>query len=267
MRRVPVPDAPVTDRRGVGGIGIDAEDDLGELRVPVAERGVVGADIVDGPVDRVQVHRRLHRRQLLPPLEVLRDQLVGELVDEVRPPVALKTLRVEPVEQALEQRETAPAPTPCSSGVPTSWTGASSRAASSSAPVDAPHHRAHLAHVQLGREQVDRRDGHRGEEAADLARRRGQELAVEAHHLGQSARSARTSGRPSRSPRADACANSNEVTTPKLPPPPRSAQNRSGCSSALAWTCEPSARRRRPRSGCRSSGRSAATDGRGRRRA
>ena len=35
--------------------------------------------------------------------------------------------------------------------------------------------------------------------------------------------------------------NSNEVTTPKLPPPPRSAQNRSGCSSALACTCVPSA--------------------------
>jgi hypothetical protein len=31
-------------------------------------------------------------------------------------------------------------------------------------------------------------------------------------------------------------ANRNEVTTPKLPPPPRSAQNRSGCSSADART-------------------------------
>src|SRR5438094_575630 len=28
--------------------------------------------------------------------------------------------------------------------------------------------------------------------------------------------------------------NSNEVTTPKLPPPPRNAQNRSGCSSSGA---------------------------------
>ena len=35
--------------------------------------------------------------------------------------------------------------------------------------------------------------------------------------------------------------NRNEVTTPKLPPPPRSAQNRSGCSSALARTTRPSA--------------------------
>ena len=34
---------------------------------------------------------------------------------------------------------------------------------------------------------------------------------------------------------------SNSVTTPKLPPPPRSAQNRSGCSVALARTQRPSA--------------------------
>ena len=34
---------------------------------------------------------------------------------------------------------------------------------------------------------------------------------------------------------------SSDVTTPKLPPPPRSAQNRSLFSSALAWTRRPSA--------------------------
>ncbi len=36
--------------------------------------------------------------------------------------------------------------------------------------------------------------------------------------------------------------NSNDVTTPKFPPPPRSAQNRSGSVSALAVTNRPSAR-------------------------
>ena len=35
--------------------------------------------------------------------------------------------------------------------------------------------------------------------------------------------------------------NVNSVTAPKLPPPPRIAQKRSGFSSALAVTCEPSA--------------------------
>src|SRR5204862_6430928 len=35
--------------------------------------------------------------------------------------------------------------------------------------------------------------------------------------------------------------NVNSVTTPKLPPPPRSAQKSSAFSSALALTCSPSA--------------------------
>ena len=34
----------------------------------------------------------------------------------------------------------------------------------------------------------------------------------------------------------------NDVTTPKLPPPPRTAQKRSACSLALAVTKRPSAR-------------------------
>ena len=37
--------------------------------------------------------------------------------------------------------------------------------------------------MKLGREQIDGWHGHLGEEAAELARLRGQELAVEAHHL------------------------------------------------------------------------------------
>src|SRR6185436_10275206 len=36
-------------------------------------------------------------------------------------------------------------------------------------------------------------------------------------------------------------AKSNDVTTPKLPPPPRIAQNSSGCSVALARTISPAA--------------------------
>ncbi len=48
--------------------------------------------------------------------------------------------------------------------------------------------------------------------------------------------------RAGRRPSPTGCSrNWNEVTTPKLPPPPRSAQNRSGFSSALACTSVPSA--------------------------
>ena len=53
---------------------------------------------------------------------------------------------------------------------------------------------------------------------------------------------------------------------PKLPPPPRIAQYRSWCSSALAVTTMRRPGPRPPRGGCRSSGRSAATGGRSRRR-
>ncbi|MEJ2358438.1 MAG: hypothetical protein P8Y13_10230, partial [Deinococcales bacterium] len=43
-------------------------------------------------------------------------------------------------------------------------------------------------------------------------------------------------------PRKAGARNRKLVTTPKLPPPPRRAQKRSGCSSALAVTKLPSAR-------------------------
>ena len=102
MRRVPVVDTPVADRTGVGRVGVDTEDDLRPLRLAIAERRVRAADVVGRAVDRVQMHRGLHRRQLPAPCEVALDQLVGELVDEVRAPVALQALGVEPVEQALQ---------------------------------------------------------------------------------------------------------------------------------------------------------------------
>src|SRR5256885_1834112 len=49
----------------------------------------------------------------------------------------------------------------------------------------APDDGADLAEVQLRREEVGRRHGHQREEPVDLARRGGQELAVEPHDLGR----------------------------------------------------------------------------------
>ena len=68
--------------------------------------------------------------------------------------------------------------------MPTSWTGASACRRLLLAAQAAPHHRRGLSQVKLRRQEVGRRDGHEGEEAVDLARRSGDELAVEAHHLG-----------------------------------------------------------------------------------
>ena len=56
------------------------------------------------------------------------------------------------------------------------------------------------------------------------------------------ARSSSNSVGPAMTSRTGVPRNSNDVTTPKLPPPPRIAQNRSGCWSALVVMTEPSAR-------------------------
>ena len=113
-----------------------------------------------------------------------------------------------------------------------------SRAAAASPPVwhqTTPHT---LRMWISRRERGAGRHGREGEEAVELARGGGEELAVRGEHLRAAARPARTSGR--RSPCSTSWRrNSNAVTTPKLPPPPRSAQNRSGCSSLLAWTSSP----------------------------
>ena len=48
---------------------------------------------------------------------------------------------------------------------------------------DTPHHGADLAQMKLFLEEIDRWHRHRREEAVDGTRGRGQELAVDAHHL------------------------------------------------------------------------------------
>ena len=125
----------------------------------------------------------MHRRQLLAPLEVLLDELVGELVEEVAAPVALQALRVEPVEQALQR------------GVRHRSDAVKQRRADVVhrreqlgrlllGADNAPHHGADFAQMQLLREEIHRRHGHQREEAVDGLGGRGQEVAVEAHHLG-----------------------------------------------------------------------------------
>ena len=86
--------------------------------------------------------------------------------------------------------------------------------------------------------------GRRGDQrqaAAHLVGRLLDEVAVGAQHLARLRRAGTRASRPSRSGRPGAARNSNSVTTPKLPPPPRSPQNRSAFSSALARTTLPSA--------------------------
>ena len=121
----------------------------------------------------------------------------------------------------------------------------------------APDDAAHLAQVELLGERRAGRHAEEGEEAVQLARRARQEVAVDRAAPRRSARAARTSGRRSTVP-TSCSRNRNEVTTPKLPPPPRIAQKRSGFSSALARTRCRRPAPCRPRAGCRWSGRTCA---------
>ena len=93
----------------------------------------------------------------------------------------------------------------------------------------------------LGQEG-ERRRHRQFEDRGQLVRGRGDELAVE----GAAPRGASSRGwkiGPARTIGPTGCSRySNEVTMPKLPPPPRIAQKRSGFSSSLAVTISPSRR-------------------------
>src|SRR6266699_647096 len=62
MQCHPVVPGPLDHALVVGRVRIDTDDHLGEVGVTEAERGVARAGPMDGPVDRIEVHRRMHRR-------------------------------------------------------------------------------------------------------------------------------------------------------------------------------------------------------------
>ena len=181
MLGLPVVHAPVPQCRQRRGVRVHTGDDRGAHLVPVGERGLVRADVLHRAVDRVEVHRRLPGRQPLAEVSVYRNCLVGDLANKVAAPVPLVTGPVELVEGAVphrvghlghtvDQRSQRPdlgqvpvRPTPLAGP----------------APGDA----ADLLQVQLRRERVRRRNGHRREERAHLSRQGGQELPVPGQDL------------------------------------------------------------------------------------
>ena len=156
----------------------------------------------------------------------------GSSVDEVGPPVPLQSpAGYRPSKSALQRREGHR----LHAVERRARARGSARAARPPAPSAgvAPDDAAHLLQVQLLGERRRGRHGEEGEEAVELLGRSAMKLAVPVAGPPPPARSARTSAR--RRPCSTGCSrNRNEVTTPKLPPPPRIAQNRSGFSSALA---------------------------------
>ena len=219
-------------------VWVDAGEDGAPERVAVAPGRIGRPEVVGGAIDRVKVHGRLPCRHLGAEPRVGLDGLVGDLLDEVGAPVPLVALRVDLVEGALQRRV---------------------------------RHRLHAVKERLGQELEQR--SHRlrrlllaadvaPDDPADLAqvdllrerRRRAARSRRRRTRSAPAGRSAGTRGRP-RGPRRPprparrsgrrstvptSCSrNRNEVTTPKLPPPPLIAQYRSGFSSALARTRSP----------------------------
>src|SRR5205823_11420800 len=56
----------------------------------------------DGPVDRVDVHRRIHDRDFWPVLQMSLNRVVRELADEDRLPIVLDSGRNESIEGAIQ---------------------------------------------------------------------------------------------------------------------------------------------------------------------
>ncbi len=237
MQRLPVgARAHVHDRGGVGRVGVDAHDDPRPSGVAVGEGGVVRRR-PGAPPRRSDTGAWSSAPSAAPAPNcgVHLDRLVGELVEEVGPPVPLQARPGRARRTCSAAPGTASA-SASSSGGPSSPTGCERVSARSGVAGVAPD---------------DRRTSFcRGAPpgtAAPAAPRASANKPLSSS--GACGMSSRTSAAPPslcvERPRASArrptvptgCSrNMNDVTTPKLPPPPRSAQNRSGCSSALAVT-------------------------------
>ena len=105
MERLPVVDRPRFELIGPARVRIDTDDHLRPFGVAIGPGGVAVPDPARGAVDRIQMHRRVHRRQPRAVFDVALDGLVADLVDEIGAPVPLVSGRIELVERGLEGRE------------------------------------------------------------------------------------------------------------------------------------------------------------------
>ena len=167
------------------------------------------------------------------------ERLVCQLGERTRLPVVEPALREERIEAALEAE---PRPRPGHveerrRELRSGWTTSSPSAGSPDADGRDEHDR---LPVQLGRERLVRRDAPEERERAQLVRRLRHEVAPAGHDRLPASAGYMTAATITIGPTG--CAwNSNDVTTPKLLPAPRTAQNRSSFSVALARRSCPSA--------------------------
>ena len=119
--------------------------------------------------------------------------------------------------------------------------GATTSACSSAEPKPTTQQREAGCEVVLLGHERRRRRAQAGDEDAHVRRAGRDEVAAEAQRLRARGRGPRRRARGGRVGPTSCSRYSKEVTTPKLPPPPRSAQKRSGFSSAEARRTRPSA--------------------------
>ncbi len=104
MQCYPIVPGPLDQALVVGRVGVDTDNHLGEVGVTEAERGVARAGPMDSAIDRIEVHRRVHRRQLRAVLHMQIDRLLTQVCEEVGLPVPLQARWVQRIEQALQNR-------------------------------------------------------------------------------------------------------------------------------------------------------------------
>src|SRR5262249_3954272 len=205
MQCGPVVPRPGRDFFSIGRVTINADHYLGPFRIAITPRRTAIFDVTRLTVDGIQVHSGVHGRQLFGKFDVQRDRLVIKLSHEIRFPVPLQARRIERVEHCLEDRmrHRPDHVEGCSLEFSNGRKHTLCRFSGSRiTPYDAPH----LLVVKMF-----------GKRWSWWNRQEREKPAV-------------------------GCAlNKNDVTTPKLPPPPRTAQKRSGCSLALEVTKLPSA--------------------------
>src|SRR6266516_854859 len=137
---------------------------------------------MDGPVDRIEVHRRMHRRQLRAVLHMQINRLLTQVGEEVGLPVPLQARWIQRIEQALEHRpRDRPGKVHYRGAKGTNWfeklVGLVQRAAA------APHDRAHLLQVKLFWEGWGRWHRDKREPAIDLFGSVQDEVAPELHDV------------------------------------------------------------------------------------
>jgi hypothetical protein len=182
MQIVPVLSGPVHDAVLIGRVGIDSHNHLGPGGIPVAPRRLVLAHPMRRSVHRIEVHGRVHGRQLGAVLHVEPDRLVAQLIDKVRFPIVLEPGRVERIEHALERRmrdgadqvqgRRQKAPDRLER-----FLGLLQR------PGVAPDYPTHFLVVEMLGKRRPRRHDQEGEETVDIIGCLRDELAIPLHHL------------------------------------------------------------------------------------